>query len=59
MAKKRSIRIIERGIITVLYNLLTLNMFLQAEMLLLSRYNNLKMFACMNILQIRKCEYNS
>ena len=42
---------IERGIIAVIYTLLTLNMFLKTEKLFLSRYNNLKMFVC-----TRRCE---
>ena len=42
----------------IMYTLLALNMFLQTEKLLLSQYNNVKMFVCMNFLQIRRCEYH-
>ena len=35
-----------------MYVLLTLNMFLQAEKLLLNHCNNIKMFVCTNFLQI-------
>ena len=48
---------IEHGMITVIYTLLTLNMFVQAEKLLLSQCNNIKMFVSANLLQIRRCEY--
>ena len=48
----------KHGIITVMYTLLTLYMFLQAEKLLLSQYNNIKMFVCTNFLHIRRCEYH-
>ena len=58
MFKDRNITIIEHGIVTVMYTLLTLNMFLQAEKLLLSQYDNVKMFVCMSFLQIRRYEYH-
>ena len=57
MFKGRNIAIIEHGMITVIYTLLTLNMFVQAEKLLLSQCNNIKMFVSANLLQIRRCEY--
>ena len=41
MFRDRNILIIEHGKITVMYTLLTLNMFLQAEKLLLSQCNNM------------------
>ena len=52
MFKDRNITIIGHNIITVMYVLLTLNMFLQAEKLLLNHCNNIKMFVCTNFLQI-------
>ena len=52
MFKDRNITIIAHNIITVMYVLLTLNMFLQAEKLLLNHCNNIKMFVCTNFLQI-------
>ena len=48
---------IEHGMITVIYTLLTLNMFVQAEKLLSTQCNNIKMFMSANFLQIRRCEY--
>ena len=57
MFKGRSKTIIEHGMITVIYTLLTLNMFVQPEKLLLSQCNNIKMFVSTNLLQIRRCEY--
>ena len=59
MFKERNITKIERGIATVICTLLTLNMFFQAEKLLLSQHNHLKIFVCTNFLQIRRCEYHS
>ena len=59
MFKDRNITIIERGKITVISTLLTLNMFLQTEKLLLSQQNHLKMFVCTNFLQIRRSEYHT
>ena len=53
----RNITITEDGIITIVYTLLTLKMFLHAKKLL-SQYNNIKMFVCTNILWIRRCEYH-
>ena len=44
MFKDRNITILGYGIITLMYTVLTLNMLLQAEKLLLSQYNNIKMF---------------
>ena len=41
MFRGRNILITEHGKITVMYTLLTLNMFLQAEKLLLSQCNNM------------------
>ena len=58
MLKGRNAIIIEDGIITLVYILLTLIMFLQAEKLLLSQYSNTKMFLCTNFLQVR-CENHS
>ena len=52
MFKDGNITIIGHDIITVMYVLLTLNMFLQAEKLLLNHCNNIKMFVCTNFLQI-------
>ena len=57
MFKGRNIAIIEHGMITVMYTLLTLNMFVQAEKLLSTQCNNIKMFMSANFLQIRRCEY--
>ena len=59
MFKDGNITIIGHDIITVMYVLLTLNMFLQAEKLLLNHCNNIKMFVCTNFLQIRRYEYHS
>ena len=57
MFKDGNITIIEHGIVTVIYTLVTLNMFSQAEKLL-SQYNDIKVFVYMNFLQIRRCEYH-
>ena len=57
MFKGRNIAIIEHGMITVIYTLLTLNMFVQAEKSLSTQCNNIKMFMSANFLQIRRCEY--
>ena len=44
MFQDRNITIIKQSMITVIYTLLTLKIFLKADKLLLSQYNNLKMF---------------
>ena len=57
MFKDGNITIIEHGIVTVIYTLVTLNMFCEAEKLL-SQYNDIKVFVYTNFLQIRRCEYH-